>query len=57
MKRLYVVRLTVEERGMLESLVNTGRVAAYTRRHAQLLLLVAQENTVLLIVTGMRQNT
>ena len=42
MKKLYVVRLTVEERGMLESLVNTGRVAAYKRRHAQLLLLVDQ---------------
>jgi len=42
MKKLYVVRLTLEERSLLQSLVNTGRVAAYRRRHAQLLLLVDQ---------------
>jgi len=34
MKKLYVVRLTVEERGMLESLLNTGRVPANKRRHS-----------------------
>lgn len=42
MKKLYVVRLTLEERRMLKALVNTGRVAAYRRKHAQLLLLVDQ---------------
>ena len=42
MKKLYVVRLTLEERSMLKALVNTGREAAYRRKHAQLLLLVDQ---------------
>ena len=42
MKKLYVVRLTVEERNRLRALVDTGRVAANKRRHAQLLLLVDQ---------------
>ena len=42
MKKLYVVRLTLEERRMLKALVNTGRVAASRRKHAQLLLLVDQ---------------
>ncbi|MEE8428738.1 MAG: helix-turn-helix domain-containing protein [Gammaproteobacteria bacterium] len=42
MKKLYVVRLAVEERSLLKALVNTGRVAAYRRRHAQLLRLVDQ---------------
>jgi transposase len=34
----YVVRLTSEERGQLEGLVNKGRVAAAKRRRAQILL-------------------
>jgi len=34
----YVVRLTEEERGKLEKLVNKGKVAAAKRRHAQVLL-------------------
>ena len=39
MKKLYVIRLTLEERQRLHALVHTGRVAAYKRRNAQLLLL------------------
>lgn len=42
MKKLYVVRLTPDERERLNALVHTGRVAAHKRRHAQLLLLVDQ---------------
>ena len=42
MKKLYVVRLTSEERERLHDLVHKGRVAAYKRRHAQALLLVDQ---------------
>ena len=42
MKKLYVVRLTEEERVRLHDLVHKGRVAAYRRRHAQLLLLSDQ---------------
>lgn len=37
-KKLYVVRLSEEERTELTKLVNTGRAAAYRRRHAQILL-------------------
>ena len=40
MKKLYVVRLTLEERKRLHDLVHKGRVAAYKRRHAHVLLLV-----------------
>ncbi len=40
MKKRYVVKLTSEERGQLEGIVNRGREAAYRRRHAQVLLLV-----------------
>lgn len=40
MKKRYVVKLTQEERNQLEGLVNKGKVAAYRRRHAQVLLLV-----------------
>ena len=42
MKKLYVVRLTEEARGRLHDLVHKGRVAAYPRRHAQMLLLADQ---------------
>ena len=42
MKKLYTVRLTPEERERLRDLVHKGRVAAYKRRHAQVLLLVDQ---------------
>lgn len=40
MKKRYVVKLTQAEREHLEGLINTGKVAAYRRRHAQVLLLV-----------------
>lgn len=40
MKKRYVVKLTSDERGQLEGIVNRGREAAYRRRHAQVLLLV-----------------
>ena len=42
MKKLFVVRLSAEERTELEKLVKTGRVAAYRRRHAHILLLADQ---------------
>ncbi|MXZ81623.1 MAG: helix-turn-helix domain-containing protein [Gammaproteobacteria bacterium] len=42
MKKLYVVRLTEEERSGLHDLVHKGRVAAYRRHHAQVLLLSDQ---------------
>lgn len=38
MKKLCVIRLTLEERERLHDLVHKGRVAAYKRRNAQLLL-------------------
>ena len=38
MKKLYVVRLSEEERGELTKLVKTGRAPAYRRRHAEILL-------------------
>jgi transposase len=38
MAKKYVVRLDGEERERLERLVSTGRVAAYKRRHAAILL-------------------
>ncbi len=38
MKKRYVVRLSAEEREELTSLVETGKQAAYRRRHAQILL-------------------
>ena len=34
----YIVRLTDEERGHLNDLVNKGKAAAYKRKHAQILL-------------------
>ena len=42
MKKLYVIRLTSQERERLRALVHTGRAAAYKRRNAQLLLWVDQ---------------
>ena len=42
MKKVYVVRLSAEEREELEDLVDTGKRAAYRRRHAQILLLADQ---------------
>ncbi len=42
MKKLYIVRLSLEERERLETLVNKGRVAADKRKRAQVLLLVDQ---------------
>jgi transposase len=38
MSKKYVVRLSSEERHELESLVRTGKAAAYKRMHAQILL-------------------
>ena len=38
MKKLYVVRLSEEERSELTKLVKTGRAPAYRRRHADILL-------------------
>lgn len=40
MRKRYIVRLTSEEREWLHDSVHKGRVAAYKRRHAQVLLLV-----------------
>lgn len=40
MRKRYVVKLTQAEREQLEGLVNKGKVAAYRRKHAQVLLLV-----------------
>ena len=40
MKKRYVVKLTSDQRGQLEGIVNRGREASYRRRHAQVLLLV-----------------
>ena len=37
-KKKYIVRLSLEEHANLEQLVNKGKVAAYKRRHAQILL-------------------
>ena len=37
-KKLYVVRLSEEERSELTKLVKTGRAPAYRRRHAEILL-------------------
>lgn len=37
-EKRYIVRLSLEERETLEQLVNRGKVAAYKRRHAQILL-------------------
>ena len=42
MTKIYIVRLTEEERESLNKLVNTGRHAAYTRRNARILLLAGQ---------------
>jgi len=39
MKKKFIVRLSEEERQDLTKLVRTGKVAAYRRRHAQILLL------------------
>lgn len=42
MKKIYVVRLSVDEREELRNRVETGKQAAYRRRHAQILLLADQ---------------
>jgi len=39
MKKKYIIRLSEEERQNLTSLVRKGKVAAYRRTHAQILLL------------------
>lgn len=38
MVKKYIVRLTTAERAELQQLINTGKAAAYKRRHAQILL-------------------
>lgn len=38
MNKKYIIRLTAEERKQLATLVQTGKTAAYKRRHAQVLL-------------------
>ena len=38
MKKKYIIRLLVEERQNLTDLVRKGKVAAYRRIHAQILL-------------------
>lgn len=40
MKKRFVVKLTLDERSCLESMIKRGREAAYRRRHAEVLLLV-----------------
>ena len=42
-KKIYVVELTAEEREYLNNLVSKGKVAAYKRRHAQILLKVSSD--------------
>jgi len=42
MAKLYIVRLTEEERGELQRVVRVGRQAAYRVRHAQILLAADQ---------------
>ncbi len=37
-KRVYIVRLSIKERGELQTLVKTVTVAAFKRQHAQILL-------------------
>lgn len=38
MAKKYIVRLTTDERSELEQLVNKGKIAAYKRLNAQILL-------------------
>ncbi len=40
MNKKYIVRLTVEERGLLEDIVSRGKAAAYKIKHANILLMV-----------------
>ena len=42
MKKLYIIDLSATEREELTGLVKKGKVAAYRRRHAQILLLADQ---------------
>ena len=51
MKKLYVVRLSEEERSELTTLVKTGRAPAYRRRHAEILL-QADQGTALRCMIG-----
>ena len=43
MKKKYIIRLSAEERQNLTDLVRKGKVAAYRRTHAQILLLTDEE--------------
>jgi len=38
MAKKYIVELSSEERNELENLINKGKVAAYKRKHAEILL-------------------
>jgi len=38
MAKKYIVQLSSEERDELKDLINTGKVAAYKRKHAEILL-------------------
>jgi transposase len=40
MKKRYIVKLSLDERAELEGMVKRGKVAAFRRRHAEVLLLV-----------------
>ena len=43
MKKKYIIRLSAEERQNLTDLVRKGKVAAYRRTHAQILLFTDEE--------------
>ncbi len=38
MQKKYIVELTIQERKMLEAIINADRMAAHKRKHAQMLL-------------------
>ena len=45
MKKKYIIRLSAEERQNLTDLVRKGKVAAYRRTHAQILLFTDEGGT------------
>ena len=44
MRKKYIVELTSEERDRLKEVVNTGKIAAHKRKHAQMLLKADQSS-------------
>ena len=44
MRKKYVIELTSEERDRLKKVVNTGKIAAHKRKHAQMLLKADQSS-------------